>query len=381
QPYVAHAYPAGTAVVLAGTPTVDRYGLQLTSPVIERDSEVNLHAGRLVPIYALTAGVTQKQLRFLVSLALPAAGQMTDPLSDTIRVREKLLSRADAIRSVHFPADDAERAAAQERLLFDDIVRYILRVRASREEMEEACAPRIIVNAAMVERVKGALPFVLTGAQERAVGEILGDMNASTPPHPPSQRKGGDLGGKPMQRLLNGDVGSGKTAVAAMAAAVVADAGRQVAYLAPTEVLTVQQAAVLTRWLQPLGIAVACWTRTTRRIDGTPVTLAVLRAAVRSGVVRIVVGTHAILADAVQFSDLALAIIDEQHRFGVEQRAALRKKARVSDDGVACMPHLLSMTATPIPRTLQLSLLGDLAVSVLDERPQARRPVATSVIV
>ncbi|MDO8599339.1 MAG: helicase-related protein [bacterium] len=236
------------------------------------------------------------------------------------------------------------------------------------------------------------LPFSLTEAQERAAEEILSNMaGSSTPSRSPSQRegeksensstaqrereKGEDGSVRPMQRLLNGDVGSGKTIVAAIAAASVARAGFQVAYLAPTEVLAVQQVRKFTEWFRPLGIHVALWTRTSRSIDGTPVTPSAMRSAVRSGEASIVIGTHAILTDTVRFHALGLAIVDEQHRFGVEQRACLRAKASGEQ-----LPHLLSMTATPIPRTLSLSMFGDLDVSVLDELPLGREPVHTVVV-
>ncbi|MDO8462896.1 MAG: ATP-dependent DNA helicase RecG [bacterium] len=364
QPYLVHAFPVGTRVIVAGTATVDRYGMHMKTPVIERDTDANLHAGRLVPIYPLTAGVSQKQLRFLVHCALPAVAMVEETLPEGVCEREGFMSRRDALRAIHFPETEVLRDAARRRLQFDELLAYMLRVRASREELRSARAPIVEIDEAMVARAKAMVPFTLTGAQERAVGEVLEDIE-------------GAHGERPMQRLLNGDVGSGKTAVAAIAGAAVALAGKQVAYLAPTEVLAVQQARVLTQWLNALGIRVACWTRSTRQIDGIAITLREIRTAVSNGEAAVVIGTHAILADTVHFHDLALAIIDEQHRFGVDQRAALRRKVR-EGDGV--IPHLLSMTATPIPRTLQLSMLGDLAVSVLAERPSARLPVTTRVV-
>lgn len=433
QPYLAHAFRSGSRVIVAGDVVADRFGIHLQSPVMERDTDTNLHAGRLVPIYACTAGISQKQLRFLMHAALPATALLQETLPPAICSNEGLYARSDAVRAVHFPADDAALQRARERLLFDELLAYVLRARASRRELDAARAPAIRVDGATMRRVIAALPFLLTGAQDRALSDIVGDMTGGATSAPAI---------RPMSRLLNGDVGSGKTAVAAVAAAMVAHAGKQVAYLAPTEVLAVQQAGVCTAWLRPLGIRVACWTRTAQRLDGAPVTPKDLRAAVRDGSAHIVIGTHAILAPSVRFADLGLAIIDEQHRFGVDQRAALRSKAeegslRVGDqpaavrsdamrspgvssgknrtgasgDGAAArsrsskgrsvreagsarsqaapttraargcwLPHLLSMTATPIPRTLQLSLLGDLAVSLLDERPRARKPVATHVV-
>ena len=374
QPYLAHAFVAGTSVIVAGPVVSDTYGLHLASPMMERDRGETLHAGRLVPVYPLTAGMTQKQFRFLVHAALPHIRQLSETLPETVRQSEGLVDVYTAIHDIHFPSSEEEVARARTRLAFEEVYVYFLRVRASREELDHAIAPMIPFDAAFVGSLTDRLPFPLTGAQERAVQDIVLDMcGSSSSTAVEGEKHGGDFV-RPMQRLLNGDVGSGKTVVAAIAAANVVRAGFQAAYLAPTEILAVQQERTFVRLLQPLGIRVALWTRTSQMLNGAPSTARLVAAAAHTGEADVVIGTHTLLAERVHFHRLALVIVDEQHRFGVEQRAELRKKA----DGRT--PHLLSMTATPIPRTLALTLLGDLDQSVLDERPLGRMPVRTMVV-
>ncbi|MBI2483109.1 ATP-dependent DNA helicase RecG [Candidatus Uhrbacteria bacterium] len=370
QPYLAHAFAVGMEVLVAGVPEMANHGMQISHPLIERDVSGALHAGRIVPIYPLTAGISQKQVRLLVHAALPAVREFVDPLPRELRAAEGLLEYAAAVRAMHFPPHWEVLRDARERLACEEALVYCLRVRASREERTQARAPYIAIDPAVTAACRAALPFVLTNAQERVLGEVLQDCAGGTD----AMHSAPTEGVRPMQRLVNGDVGSGKTVIAAIAMAQVARAGLQSAYLAPTEILATQQAATMLRWLQPLGIRVALWTRTTRWIDGQSVPPRTIARELASGDVGVIVGTHAILAERVTFARLALAVIDEQHRFGVEQRATLRAKA------TGGMPHLLSMTATPIPRTLTLTLLGDLDVSLLDERPPHRVPVRTVVI-
>jgi len=390
QPYLAYAFRQGTPVVVAGTMSADTYGFHLQNPIIERDQSTTLHAGRLVPVYALTSGISQKQFRILAHAALPLAAALPDLLSADVRRAEQLVGIAAAVRELHFPSDPDALAAARARFSFEELFTYLQRVRASREELEQADAPRVSLDGEATRAFVTQLPFSLTDAQERAVGEVLRDLAGGDSAQSQLQASGFRLQAsiRPMQRLLNGDVGSGKTVVAAIAAASVVRAGFQAAYLAPTEVLAAQQAAVFTRWLAPLGIRVALWTRSEQRIDGAATEPRALAKEVQSGSVQVIIGTHAILTSRARFHRLALAIVDEQHRFGVEQRAALRGKAagsraggsRAAEQQSRAMPHLLSMTATPIPRTLNLTLLGDLDVSVLDELPMSRTPVRTSVV-
>ncbi|MBI4142438.1 ATP-dependent DNA helicase RecG [Candidatus Uhrbacteria bacterium] len=379
QPYLAHVYPTGTEVAIAGTMTSDTYGLQVSSPVIEFLRDVTVHTSRMVPVYALTSGITQKQLRTLVHAALPYLAALPETLPHALVAREGICSRASAFRELHFPTTPEALTVARDRLAFEEVVMHLLRVRTTRAEIEAATAPTIPLDGAATDVFIRALPFPLTRAQQRAVQEILSDMAGGQ-----ASGVNGQVSGavRPMQRLLNGDVGSGKTAVAMIAAVTVARAGYQTAYLAPTDVLARQQARAFCAVCQPMGVHVALWTASAREIDGAPATLAVLARAVREGTAAIIIGTHAILSSRVSFAALALAIVDEQHRFGVEQRAALRAKVDSQQSTVnsRMMPHLLSMTATPIPRTLSLAFLGDLAVSVLDELPRNRTPVRTSVV-
>ncbi|MFH1430336.1 MAG: ATP-dependent DNA helicase RecG [Candidatus Uhrbacteria bacterium] len=362
QPYIAHAFRDGAVVLLVGDVAQDQYGLHLVSPIIERDTDENIHAGRIVPVYRLTYGISQKQLRFLVHAVLPAVRTLEERLSPSVRARARVCGIRVAMRAIHFPKHDAERIAAERRLACDELVDHFLRVHASRAELATAPVASIRANARTRDDFIAQLPFLPTEAQRRVIDEVLGDLGLNSHPD------------RPMQRLVNGDVGSGKTVIAGCAAACMALAGGQVAYLVPTEVLAAQQEKTLSRWLAPLGVRCALWTRTLQRFDGHDVCARDVATAVKSGDAQVVVGTHALVGKAAQFSKLALAIVDEQHRFGVAQRAALRGK------GSEVLPHLLSMTATPIPRTLALALLGDLQVSNLDERPAARSPVHTEVI-
>jgi ATP-dependent DNA helicase RecG len=371
QPFLVHAFPIGTSVLVAGRVTNGAYGIHLAGPVIERDAGANLHAGRLVPVYPLTYGMTQKQLRFLIHAALGALGTIPDPLEQAILVREKLCPLDQAIRDLHFPSELDDVEVARERLAFDEVLQHCARVRAARAERTRARAVRITDTKAAMEEFESLIPFTLTRAQQSACADIRNDLSGASAPLGPGE---GESTVPAMHRLLNGDVGSGKTAVAAAAAVRVVRAGHQVAYLAPTEVLARQHATTFHRWLAPLGISVALWTRTSRVLDGEDVPLRKLREATADGTVGVVIGTHAILSSSVQFQSLAIAMVDEQHRFGVNQRAALCGKAG------ECVPHFLSMTATPIPRTLHLAFLGDLDVSVLDELPPGRTPTTTHVI-
>ncbi|MDO8598818.1 MAG: DEAD/DEAH box helicase, partial [bacterium] len=265
QPYLAHAFRTGSAVVVAGAVEADEYGMHIVSPIIERDQPETLHTGRLVPVYPLTYGISQKQLRLLIHAALPFASELPETLSEDVRALEQLFAIGEAVRQVHFPSDAEALECARTRFAFEEVFTYFLRVRASRTERDRANAPAIPSDEEVMRLLVAQLPFSLTAAQERAVGDVLSDMAGSrTPSRSPSERGGGISAVRPMQRLLNGDVGSGKTIVAAIAAASVARAGFQVAYLAPTEVLAVQQVRKFTEWLVPLGIHVALWTRTSR---------------------------------------------------------------------------------------------------------------------
>ena len=353
QRWLAKTLERGQRLVLHGK--VDRFHGALTLKVddfeiVESDGEDDrLHTGRLVPVYSMTEGLTQRPLRKLMwNLVEAHAHDVAEMLPEAIRQRRRLPPLADALRSAHFPESEAALAAAQRRLAFDDFFLLqvglaILRARVTRSRGIAMSPP-----GALVRRLRESLPFALTGAQERVWREIREDMASPYPMH----------------RLLQGDVGSGKTIVAALAVLTAIEAGYQAAVMAPTEILAEQHYATFRRLLEPLGVEVTLMTSALKPRERTA-----RRAALASGEIACAIGTHALVQERVAFKNLGLAVVDEQHRFGVHQRARLRGKGE--------RPDLLVMTATPIPRTLALTLYGDLDVSVLDELPPGRQPVKT----
>ena len=353
QAYLTHVFKRGQRLVVHGR--VQPYGrgpLQMLVKdyeLVEDGEDGPLHAGRLVPVYPLTEGLTQRPLRRLMKrLSDGWASRIEDPLPDRVRASRGLVPLSQAIAAVHFPQSDAEHAAARRRLVFDDffLLEVGLAIRREREGRRRGLAMN--PGGALVRRLRASLPYALTAAQERVWGEIRSDMAA---PYP-------------MSRLLQGDVGSGKTVVAALASLTAIEAGCQAALMAPTEILAEQHFLTLGRLLEPLGVRVVLLTSAVKgkaRLEAA--------AAAEGGAAACVIGTHALVEGGVTFKRLGLAVIDEQHRFGVAHRAALRGKGE--------SPDVLVMTATPIPRTLALTLYGDLDVSVLDELPPGRRPVVT----
>jgi ATP-dependent DNA helicase RecG len=353
QPYLARVLKRGQRLIVHGK--VQPYGrgpLQMLVKdfeLVEEGEDEPLHAGRLVPVYPLTEGLTQRPLRRLMKRLVDGwADRLEDPLPGRVRAARGLVSLPQAIAAAHFPESEAEQAAARRRLVFDDffLLEIGLAIRRQREGRRRGLAMN--PSGSLVRRLRASLPYSLTAAQERVWSEIRTDM---AEPHP-------------MSRLLQGDVGSGKTVVAALAALTAIEAGYQAAIMAPTEILAEQHLMTLGRLLEPLGARTVLLTSAVKgkaRLEAA--------AAVESGEAGCVIGTHALVQGAVAFKRLGLAVIDEQHRFGVAHRAALRGKGE--------SPDVLVMTATPIPRTLALTLYGDLDVSVLDELPPGRRPIAT----
>ncbi len=326
--------------------------LQMQHPdyeVVEDDEDETLHTGRLVPIYPLTEGLPQRWLRSLLWRVVDEhAAMVPESLPEAVRRRRQLIALPDAVRAIHFPQTEEELVAARRRLVFDDFFLLQLGLAILRHREERARGISMAPPGDLVARLRRSLPFTLTGAQERVWEEIRRDLEA---PHP-------------MNRLLQGDVGSGKTIVAALAMLTAVEAGYQAAVMAPTEILAEQHLLTLRQWLPPLGVPVALLTGANKGREREAIL-----AGAASGEIPCLVGTHALIQEGVEFRRLGLIVVDEQHRFGVVQRATLRKKA---DN-----PHVLVMTATPIPRTLALTLYGDLDVSVIDEMPPGRQPVVT----
>jgi len=355
QPYLGKVLRRGQTMFLHGRVARFRNGpLQMQHPeyeLVEDGEDETLHTGRLVPIYRLTEGLTQRPLRSLLWRVVDQyAGKVPESLPEALRRRRRLVPLPTALRGIHFPETDDELAAARRRLVFEDF--FLLQLGLAIRRQREGRTRGIVMDPAgeLVARLRRSLPFALTAAQERVWEEIRRDLAA---PYA-------------MNRLLQGDVGSGKTIVAAMAILAAVEAGYQTALMAPTEILAEQHYMTLDPLLPSLGVPVALLTGAIKGRERE----ALLEGAA-TGRVPCLVGTHALIQEGVEFRRLGLAVVDEQHRFGVVQRAVLRKKG---DN-----PHVLVMTATPIPRTLALTLYGDLDVSVIDELPPGRQPIKTVV--
>lgn len=352
QRYLVQQHPQGSTVALAGT--VNDQG-ELVAPEIERlrPGKIPLHSGRLVPFYPETAGVTSRQLRYLVARVLPLTSVLHEYLPEPTRAEEELCAFSTAVAELHFPADDASLAAARERLAFDELLLYQLAALVRRAARRKESAAPLAVERPALRDAAAALPFQLTPSQEAALDAILADLGKPVP----------------MARLLAGDVGSGKTVVAGLAALAVARAGGQTALFVPTEILAQQHARTLTGFLGRAGLRIVLLTAAV-----TGKERATVLAAVEDGSVDLLIGTHAVLHAPVRFRSLALVVVDEQHRFGVLQRGELTRRG---PDGTT--PHFLSLSATPIPRTLQLTTYGDVDVSPLDPRP-GTKPVRTELV-
>ena len=312
---------------------------------------------RLTPVYPTTAGLSQAVLRKLISQALSRA-DLSDSLPESLRRRLDLADFGDSIHFLHQPPSEISLAQletrnhpAWRRVAFDELLAQQLSLRRAYAARRARGAPVLAGTGELTERLVGALPFKLTNAQQRAWREIAADLAQA----------------HPMQRLLQGDVGSGKTIVAALAMLRAVEAGHQAALMAPTEILAEQHYRKLVAWLEPLGIEVAWFAASTKKKEREA-----WRAKVGSGETPIAIGTHALIEEGVEFDKLGLTIVDEQHRFGVQQRLALKKKGQSA--------HQLTMSATPIPRTLAMSYYADLDVSVLDELPPGRTPVVTKLV-
>ena len=357
-------FAPGTRIRCYGTPRAGQHGLEIVHPsyrLIEDDSALG---EQLDPVYPAIEGVGPASLRRLIGLALDRLpdDDALELLPPALLARLQLPSLRTALLTVHRPPRDADVPAllsgthpAQQRLALEELLAHHLSLRRQRIALQRHAAPPLGGADALARRLRAALPFALTGAQERVFAQIRHDL---AHPHP-------------MLRLVQGDVGSGKTVVAALAAMLAVEQGKQVALMAPTELLAEQHLANLRAWLQPLGVRVA-WLA--GKVTGKA--RAAVLAEVAAGAAQLVVGTHALMQEGVAFRDLALAIVDEQHRFGVHQRLALRDKGATG----ASVPHQLVMTATPIPRTLAMAAYADLDVSAIDELPPGRTPVQTVVL-
>jgi len=360
-------FPAGATVAVSGLVKETAYGPAFQDPLMEvlEHAHAPLQSqsiGRLLPVYGLTEGLTAERLRQAVAAVLPVVDGCPEPLPAQLRQQEQLLERAQALQAIHQPRDQASLAAARNRLVFDEFLLLQLGLAQRRRQLKAAQALPLTAadpinpgaNPAVVDLVSrflDLLPFSLTGAQQRVLAEIRADLGRH----------------EPMARLVQGDVGSGKTVVALAALLTAIEAGCQGALMAPTEVLAQQHAAKIIGWLNQLHVRSALLTGSTPMRQRRR-----LLEDLANGQLQLLVGTHALLEDPVDFARLGLVVVDEQHRFGVNQRNRLLAKG--------LQPHLLTMTATPIPRTLALSLHGDLDVSQIDELPPNRQPIETRVL-
>ncbi|MFO7652886.1 MAG: ATP-dependent DNA helicase RecG [Candidatus Krumholzibacteriia bacterium] len=357
QRHLLKQFRAGQRVMASGVVRLHEGRRQLAHPDYEvlDAAGAALHTGRLVPVYALTHGVGQHWLRELVHRALDQfADAEPDGLPAEFLDARGLVSRGDSLRGIHFPASAAEQESARRRLVYEELfwVQLLMGLRRNGRRREAGVA--LARPGDLTRRLVEGLPFRLTAAQRRVLAEILADLRS----------------GRLMHRLLQGDVGSGKTLVALLATLFVVEQGYQALFLAPTEVLARQHGDTIRRLTAPLGVSVEVLTGATRAAERRRIL-----AGAGAGDLQLLVGTHAVLDEQVQLPRLALAVVDEQHRFGVRQRG---RTARGGDgEGLA---HVLVMSATPIPRSLALTLYGDLDLSVLDEKPSGRRPVHTRLV-
>ncbi|MEC4806807.1 MAG: ATP-dependent DNA helicase RecG [Jaaginema sp. PMC 1079.18] len=350
-------YPRGALAAASGLVKKNKYGITLDSPEIEvlespGSGIESMKVGRVLPVYPLVEGVSADVVRKAILAALPGVKALRDPLPRGLRETYGLMGLQDAIAKIHFPEDKEQLALARRRLIFDEFFYLQLgflqrRSQTKSEQKSVILAP----TGKLSDRFKEILPFDLTNAQKRVVSDILADLNSETP----------------MNRLVQGDVGSGKTVVAIFAILAAIQSGYQAAFMAPTEVLSEQHYRKIVSWFNLLHLPVELLTGSTKVKKRREI-----HSQLETGELPLLVGTHALIQDKVKFRQLGLVVIDEQHRFGVEQRARLLDKGR--------SPHVLTMTATPIPRTLALTLHGDLDVSQIDELPPGRQPIQTTVL-
>ncbi len=351
QPYRETQLKSGEDFYFSGEFEFNYNRYQLTNPSAEMVKDMPVQTDRILPVYRSIKGLKTTLVRKILAELRPLITMLPETLPADIIKSEKLMSRSDAVLAMHFPETMAEVQSARERLGFEELFQLLLASQLNRQENAKLTGWTIPFEQPVVADFVKRLPFALTGAQRRAAWEIIQDMERKTP----------------MNRLLQGDVGSGKTVVAVLVACQVAHFGFQTAIMAPTEILASQHAETLSKLLQPLGITVGLLTGSVKGVARKT-----LYEQIANGAVQVVVGTHALIQETVKFHKLGFVVIDEQHRFGVKQRQLLLDKSEF-------MPHMLAMTATPIPRSLALTVYGELDISILNELPSGRKPIATKI--
>lgn len=350
QPYLKSRLTMGTHLIFRGKVTVERQCFQMVQPEIYEKDAYRPLMKSLRPVYRITDGLSRNGIVKAMRLALDQT-EIPDWIPHRFKKQYELMALDKAYEHIHFPVEESETRTAIRRLAFDEFFRMFLSIRLCRTLAEQKTNRYPVYQHSLSDRLVKSLPFPLTAAQKRAMTEIFEDMR----------------GNVPMQRLLEGDVGSGKTMVALLSLLSVVENGYQGCLMAPTEVLAVQHFEYFSEMLKPFGISVGLLVG-----SQTASVKKITRSHLEQGKLQILIGTHALLQDSVAFDRLGLVVIDEQHRFGVKQREQLLSKSDA--------PHLLIMSATPIPRTLAMMLYGDMALSVLDELPKNRKPIKTCVV-
>lgn len=354
QPYREAQTKKGAAYFITGKYELSYRRFAIMNPSIELVSDFPVHTARIVPKYRETKGLTSVQIRRVLREVIPMADKLPELLPKRITKECELMSRAEALHTIHFPDSMEKLEQARYRLSFEEVFELTLASLLNKYELLRDTALSIPFNEELAKEFVGHLPFTLTDAQRKAVWQIYLDMQQT----------------HPMNRLLEGDVGSGKTVVATMAALMAMEQGFQVAIMAPTELLARQHAETIHTLLEPLGFA-----DQVGLLVGSLTTLQKKRARERiaDGSMRMIIGTHALIQERVDMHRLGLIVIDEQHRFGVEQRKKLQAKA-------GHMPHVLNMTATPIPRSLALTLYGEMDITIIDAKPAHQKPIITKLV-
>lgn len=353
QPYRAGAIKHDVEYYISGEFALRRQRLSILNPSAELVSSFPVNTARIVPIYRETKGLKSLQIRKIIRECVPLVRALPETLPEWILQERKLVSRAQALEMLHFPQNARELEKARQRLGFEEVFELTLAALLNKHDLLTEESLRIPFEEKLAKDFVGHLPFTLTDAQRKAVWQIFLDMQKSTP----------------MNRLLEGDVGSGKTVVAAMAAVMAMKQGFQVALMAPTEILARQHAETIYDLLAPLGMA----EKLSLLVGGMKANQKTeAHNRIKAGEIQCIIGTHALIQEKVDMHRLGLIIVDEQHRFGVEQRKVMQKKA-------GHMPHVLSMTATPIPRSLALTLYGELDITVIETKPAGRKPIVTKI--
>lgn len=365
QPYLINALKKGDSICVAGKIMSDERGSYLSNPIYEKMGEAELtHTGRIVPIYNETSGLSSRWLRSIMKYLLStAAPQLEEPIPEKLLKEQRLMPIKTAIWQIHFPDSLALSQKARERFSFEELFSMSVWILMERKKLEQKQAFAMPMNIDLMQRFTGKLPFKLTDGQRKASYQILKDLEKPSP----------------MSRLLEGDVGSGKTVVATMAALNAFKAGYQTVFMAPTEILAKQHFKTVSKLLEGFKMDIGLltgkedkFTSKNLKNDFIEISREKLMEKAVNNKIHLLIGTHALIQDKVRFGNLGLVILDEQHRFGVEQRAKLTRQTTI--------PHLLSMTATPIPRTLALTLYGDLDLSLISELPVGRKKIITKII-